>query len=137
MPPSPPSTICLERLDRALISSDWQSIFPHSTLRALPRSRSDHSPLMLIAFSFIPASQLFRFEPYLLRHPVISEVISTSWSAACNSDNPASRFASKVGKVSNALKVWSAGLSLALRCQANLCLDWICWIDRAEELRPL
>ncbi len=58
----------LERLDRALVSRDWHFLFSRSTLRALPRPRSDHTPLLLTAFSFVPASHLFRFEAFWLRH---------------------------------------------------------------------
>nr|CAD1837460.1 unnamed protein product [Ananas comosus var. bracteatus] len=41
----------LERLDRAFISSNWLLAFPHSTLRALPRPHSYHTPLVLSTYS--------------------------------------------------------------------------------------
>ncbi len=56
----------LERLDRALISRDWCQLFPRSSLRALPRPRSDHTPLLLTAHSFVPSSHLFRLEAFWL-----------------------------------------------------------------------
>ncbi len=52
----------LERLDRVFFTHDLLTSFPRSVLRALPRPRSDHSPLMLTAFSFIQAHHSFRFE---------------------------------------------------------------------------
>nr|CAD1834396.1 unnamed protein product [Ananas comosus var. bracteatus] len=49
----------LERLDRALVSLDWLRLFPSSSLKALPRQRSDHCPLILTASTFVPHSGLF------------------------------------------------------------------------------
>ncbi len=112
----------LERLDRAFISHDWHAHFPRSLLRALPRSRSDHSPLMLTAHSFIPAAHLFKFESFWLRHPAVTGIISTAWTAASDSGLHTSRFASKFDRVTGALKDWSPGLSSALKLQANQCL---------------
>ena len=37
----------LERLDRILISEDWESMFPLTTLRKVAREMSDHNPLLL------------------------------------------------------------------------------------------
>nr|CAD1819928.1 unnamed protein product [Ananas comosus var. bracteatus] len=127
----------LERLDRALISTNWMLTFPRSTLRALPRPRSDHTPLVLSAFTFIPSSNLFRFETFWLRHPAISEVVSTAWNSTLPSSNPVNLFSFKLQSVQSALRKWSAGLSLRLQQQANLCLMWIDWLDKAEECRSL
>ncbi len=52
----------LERLDRALISRYWHLSFPRSSLRALPRPRSDHTPLLLSCSTFSPSARVFRFE---------------------------------------------------------------------------
>jgi exonuclease III len=37
----------LEKLDRILISKDWEDIFPHALVRKFPREISDHNPLIL------------------------------------------------------------------------------------------
>ncbi len=68
----------LERLNRAFISDGWTAAFPNSSLRALPRPRSDHCPLVVSALSFLPSAHLFRFEAYWLRLPGISEVVSNA-----------------------------------------------------------
>ena len=36
-----------ERLDRILVSTDWEQKFPLSTVKALTRQISDHTPLLL------------------------------------------------------------------------------------------
>ncbi len=74
-------TPTLECLDRALVSQSWLIFFPRSSLRALPRPRSDHTPLLLMASSFVSSSSIFRFESYWLRYPTSSEVVSKAWAA--------------------------------------------------------
>ncbi len=54
----------LKRLDRVFVSKSWSLFFPRSSLRALPRPRSDHTPLLLSASAFVPSSPLFRFESF-------------------------------------------------------------------------
>nr|CAD1816994.1 unnamed protein product [Ananas comosus var. bracteatus] len=106
-------TPTLERLDRAFVSSDWLLAFPRSTLRALPRPRSNHTPLVLSAYSFIPTANIFRFETFWLRYQAVNDVISRAW----NSIQPS--------------------LSSKIRQQATRCLLWIDWLDKAEERRIL
>ncbi len=127
----------LERLDRAFVSSDWLSLFPRSTLRALPRPRSDHSPLLLAAFSFISAPQLFRFEAYWLRLPGFRDVVHSTWVSAVSGPQLGSSFSTKIASVEKALSTWSVGLSSLLKRQASICLRWIEWLDKAEEFRSL
>ncbi|OAY76047.1 hypothetical protein ACMD2_25385 [Ananas comosus] len=127
----------LERLDRAFISTNWLLAFPRSTLRALPRLRSDHTPLVLTAFTFIPSANLFRFESFWLRHPAVFDVVSTAWNSTTSGLAPVNQFASKLKSVQTALRNWSVGLSSRLQRQASLCLLWIDWLDNAEERRSL
>ncbi len=129
----------LERLDRAFISKDWHLLFPISTLRALPRPRSDHSPLVLTAFTFIPAPSIFRFESFWLRYQSITNVITNAWGDQSPGPDADSGqvFSSKISRVRGALCKWSEGLTSTIKSQANLCLSWILWLDTAEEARPL
>lgn len=130
----------LERLDRAFVSRDWHLSFPRSTLRALPRPRFDHTPLILTAHTFFPSPSLFRFERFWLRYPAAEEVISNSWKSAhapATDADPVSRFSSKNFGIQSALRSWSAGLSSTIRIETNCCLRWIEWLDRTEERRVL
>ncbi len=54
----------LERLNRAFVSKDWHLFFPRSTLRALPRPRFDHTPLVLTAYSFVPSHLFLGSSPF-------------------------------------------------------------------------
>ncbi len=131
----------LERLDRAFVSLGWLSAFPKSSWRALPRPRSDHTPLVLSASSFIPSASIFRFESFWLRYPSLATIVSDAWSSATSAassvQDPISRFQAKITNVQRALKIWSVGLTTAIKIQSDLCLSWIDWLDKAEECRTL
>ncbi len=100
----------LERLDRALVSKCWILFFPRTSLRALPLPRSDHTPILLTASSFVPASPLFRFESYWLRYAASSEVVNKIWTAGFEGMESANKLSSKLSCVRSALRNWSAGL---------------------------
>nr|CAD1829187.1 unnamed protein product [Ananas comosus var. bracteatus] len=89
------------------------------------------------AHTFVPAIQLFRFESFWLRHPAISQVIYHAWTSPLSCSDPTARFTSKLERVQLALRSWAKGLISALNVQAALCLSWIEWLDRAEEIRIL
>ncbi|OAY81779.1 hypothetical protein ACMD2_22092, partial [Ananas comosus] len=127
----------LERLDRAFISNSWLLAFPRSTLRALPRPRSDHTPLVLAAFTFIPHANLFRFESYWLRHSAVFKVVATAWNSNSflRDSDLVSLFSQKITSVQSTLRSWSVGLPSASKEQTKLCLLWIQWLDKAEEGR--
>ncbi|OAY72639.1 hypothetical protein ACMD2_16617, partial [Ananas comosus] len=127
----------LECLDRTFISQDWLLSFPNSFLSALPRPRSDHTPLLLSAHTFVPSARIFRFESFWLQHPALSGVISQAWNSSVPSSDPLNRFASKIECVQNALKSWSSGLTSVIKEQTATCLRWLGWLDRAEEDRAL
>ncbi len=108
----------LERLDRAFVSLDWHATFPCSTLRALPRPRSDHSPLLLSAFSFIHSPQVFWFESYWLCYPGLIEVVNKAWVDGSSAAQTASLFSSKIPRVQTELRSWSGGLVSRIKNQA-------------------
>lgn len=60
----------LEKLDRYLVSKQWEDLFPRVTVSKLPREVSDHNSLILSTNSQIPLRYLrFRFELSWFSHP--------------------------------------------------------------------
>nr|CAD1820598.1 unnamed protein product [Ananas comosus var. bracteatus] len=127
----------LERLDRVFILQDWTVSFPRNCLRALPRPRFDHAPLVLTAHTFLPKADLFRFESFWLRYPNIADVIAQAWNSTVPSLDPVQRFDYRIKQVQLALCSWSAGIISSIKKQAACCLSWLDWLDRAEERRSL
>lgn len=50
----------LERIDRVLVSTDWELLFPSCFLRVLPSTASDHCPLLLSTVFLFDAKKMFR-----------------------------------------------------------------------------
>ncbi|KAI7991340.1 Protein SINE1 [Camellia lanceoleosa] len=44
----------MERLDRAMSNAQWRTLFPEGTVRTLPRTYSDHSPLVVLTQDLDP-----------------------------------------------------------------------------------
>lgn len=62
-----------ERLDRALANSPWMDNFPHTKVHHLPRTYSDHSPLLIaLSNSFANGPFPFRCKEVWLYHPDFS-----------------------------------------------------------------
>jgi len=71
------------KLDRALATAAWCSLFPGTIVHHIPMSTSDHS-LLSIHFRLptarpCPPSRLFHFEAMCLRDPRCSEVVQEAW----------------------------------------------------------
>ncbi|KAL7173403.1 hypothetical protein ACSBR2_032795 [Camellia fascicularis] len=77
----------MERLDRAIYNEDWRTLFPEATVQVLPRTYSDHSPLVVHTQGMHPLNPLsrpFRFEAAWMSHPGLSDIIQTSWLSMHN-----------------------------------------------------
>ncbi|KAI8031373.1 hypothetical protein LOK49_LG01G03784 [Camellia lanceoleosa] len=69
----------IERLDRALCNAEWNTLFLESTIRNLPWTYSDHSPLIIYTeglSKLSPCNRPFRFEATWLSHPQYREVLT-------------------------------------------------------------
>ncbi|CAL8168851.1 unnamed protein product [Prunus armeniaca] len=77
-----------ERLDRAICNLSWRRFFADATVRHLPRTKSDHSPIKIcLASCFIssPPSRPFRFEAMWLQHENFQDVFYASWGSVIGS----------------------------------------------------
>jgi endonuclease/exonuclease/phosphatase family metal-dependent hydrolase len=76
----------LAKLDRMLVSSDWDSKCPTSQVNMLPKEVSDHNPLRI---TFCVKKQIkdpiFRFEKLWLEIEEFSEVVQKAWGIECPS----------------------------------------------------
>ena len=72
-----------ERLDRALVSTNWTSLFPHVRIYNVATHLSDHNMLILKAIP--PRSRnkrrkrLFRFEAMWIKEDECDEVVKNAW----------------------------------------------------------
>ena len=74
----PPSK---SRIDRFLLSSDWEDHFGHLAQKAITRLLSDHCPIILDSGGFIRGKSYFKFENMWLRHENFAEKVKSWWGS--------------------------------------------------------
>ncbi|KAL0367744.1 UNVERIFIED_CONTAM: hypothetical protein Sradi_3664500 [Sesamum radiatum] len=96
-----------QRLDRVLFASEWIDTFPHTSVHHLPRSSSDHCPILVrvrVSTSSGPSS--FRFQNMWFRHPNFMTVVQDSWNQP-SSLTGMLRLAEKLRRLKACLKQWN------------------------------
>lgn len=73
----------MERLDKVLANEKWLSIFPRASVIHLPKTHSDHNPILIeINPKYLnPLPKPCRLESYWCRHPQYGNIINECWDA--------------------------------------------------------
>jgi hypothetical protein len=108
---------CRVRLDRALATAEWSTLFPFATLRHLVAAKSDHSPIVLMNEAAdenrrIGTGKLFRYEKMWEQHTQFFPMLEQIWSAdgLCGT---VQEMREKLERISKSLVDWAGG-SLAM-----------------------
>ena len=74
----------LEKLDRILMTKEWEDIFPQAFVNKLPREVSDHNPLIITTGKCdnLPHIQ-FKFDLSWLKNPKFSTLVEKIWNKPC------------------------------------------------------
>ncbi|KAL3533572.1 hypothetical protein ACH5RR_007093 [Cinchona calisaya] len=92
-----------ERLDRTYCNSLWRHLFEEAYVRVLPRTHSDHHPL-LINLLGVPQPLInlrpFRMEAAWLTHPDFEEFVASNWLKSPN-------IAETIDLFTSACKTWN------------------------------
>jgi hypothetical protein len=97
----------LEKLDRILITWEWEKFFPSVHVYKLPREISDNNPLSMVTRQN-PTSRKrdFRFERYWLKNDECMEKLREIWGQPTRDSKALDRVQFKLRKVKNFLKGW-------------------------------
>jgi hypothetical protein len=74
-----PNGQSMSRIDRALVSEGWMQVWGQSSLWVLPRSVSDHCPLILRCGSVDWGPRPFRFNNHWLKNDDFQTLIEGAW----------------------------------------------------------
>lgn len=86
--------------------------------------------------SSIPASKVFRFESYWIKHQGFFETISNCWTKPSHLQNSAASIFQKLKQLRYTLKNWSKGIS-RLKVLIQNSQRTINGLDEIENLKPL
>ena len=68
-----------KRLDRAIASCSWRSMFPEVFVENLCRLHSNHCPVLIRCTLFERGVRPFRFQAAWTTHPQFREVVHSAW----------------------------------------------------------
>ncbi|RVW77375.1 LINE-1 retrotransposable element ORF2 protein [Vitis vinifera] len=95
------------RLDRFLVSLSWIDQFSGINQCRLPRSISDHFPIMLVGGGIRRGPTPFRFENMWLKAEGFKELVCSWWQGIDVRGSASYKLATKMKEIKQKLKVWN------------------------------
>jgi hypothetical protein len=123
----------LRGLDRVLVSTDWEQIFPLETVEALNREMSDHTPLLLSLGEKGKSKKEppFQFELGWLIKDRFFEVVAEVWKKEIRGTSPMQRWQNKIRRLRQYLRGWAKNMNGAYKKEKQELMR------KAEELDKL
>ena len=105
--------LTFERLDRVLVSTEWELNFPQATVQALTRDiSSDHTPLLLTFGSSSGSTPpMFKFELGWLTRDDFRNVVIQTWQQECRGNTSLERWQHKIRRLRQFLRGWAKNKS--------------------------
>ena len=127
----------MSRIDRFLVSRDWESYFSRITQSTLPRPVSDHFPILLDGGGIRSEPSPFRFENMWLKAEGFKDLLKGWWQGLSFKGSTSFILAEKLKGLKGKLKVWNKevfGNVSTRRAEALFRVG--CW-DNVEKDREL
>jgi hypothetical protein len=97
----------LSRLDRFLVSFDWEDFYLDVCQKLMPRPLSDHYPILLEVGSMLRGKIPFRFENIWLKTEGFVDRVQCWWSSYSFSSSPSLFLVCKLKALKEDLKKWN------------------------------
>lgn len=127
----------LVRLDRVLVSLDWEVQFPYCHLQALSSDVSDHCPMLLQTNFTCTTKPRFHFQSYWTRLPGYQETLLRGWAWPDSFSDPILRLSAKFKSLASELKSWAAKRIGSAREQLLMARSITLKLDQLSDRRNL
>ena len=128
----------LERLDRILISKQWENLFPTAFLYKLPREISDHNPLILSNQYGIPNRKIsFKFENSWLKDQEFKSLVAKIWNKPCYATSALERIQKKLKRFKQYFKGWGFNRQCEQKKKKRYMQEELLVLEQFEEEAPL
>ena len=124
----------MSRIDKALVSLDWEEHFENVSQRVLPRILSDHCPLLLEASVVRRGRSAFKFENMGLKAEGFVDRVKQWWEGYSFEGSPSFIFAQKLKTLKADLKKWNKEEFGELAFRKKNKLTKLMGLDAREEL---
>jgi mannosylglycoprotein endo-beta-mannosidase len=127
----------MTRIDRALVSVDWDLTFPDAMLQALSTSFSDHALLHLALCNGARPKQRFKFEVFWASLPGFQEAVREAWVCDDSIVDPFKRLDALFRNAAVSLQAWGQKSVGNVKLQIAMANIIILRFDAAQERRHL
>lgn len=127
------SNIPSSRLDRFLISPNWQNNFNEIAHTRLTRTTSDHHSILLCLGIQKWGPTLFCFENIWLDHPIFLQSLETWWATMSPKGWPGFVFMEKLKLLKQHLKSWNQQVFGIISTEKTLLMNELEELDKAED----
>ena len=124
-----------EKLDRVLVSTDWEDRFPLLTVEARDRNISDHTPLVLSTGSSTHQNgqRPFKFERGWLIRDGFYDMVVQIWQSETSGSTPLERWQNKIRRLRQHLRGWAQHISGTYRKEKKKLLSLLDSLDKKAE----
>ncbi|WVZ53763.1 hypothetical protein U9M48_004664, partial [Paspalum notatum var. saurae] len=124
-----------EKLDRILVTTEWETKYPKATVQTLTREISDHTPLFLNSGDedSTPPHSDFKFELGWLLREGFFDMVKDVWSSIDVGSSPLDRWQAKIRKLRQYLRGWAKNTGGVYKREKKLLLEKLDELDKKSE----
>jgi exonuclease III len=127
----------MTRIDRALVSIDWDLQYPDVLMQALSSTLSDHAPLHISLSAALRPKRRFRFELFWLKLEGFDHAVKEAWVCDQSIVDPFRRLDALFRNAAEALQAWGQKKMGNLKLKMAMANTIILRLDVAQEERVL
>jgi hypothetical protein len=124
-----------EKLDRVLVSTEWELQFPLTSVEPRDRNISDHTPLVVNigASTYQTGDRPFKFERGWLLRDGFYDMVANIWQSETEGSTPLERWQAKIRRLGHHLRGWAKHTTGSCRKEKKMLLSLLDNLDKKAE----